>query len=139
MTLEQLIAMAALFVAEPGEKIVPPNYAQLDDAGMRAFAQNYNVALSQAPGAFYLCNARTVIVRDTFNPDKLSDRGLMVHEMRHHWQCQHNRMAGDGCAREHDAYAVQIRWLRDQPQQPEGRAIASRLEQWLSTNPRLCR
>ena len=64
--------------------------------------------------SLYSRETHIVYLRDTWNPDNLFDRSLLVHELVHHLQMLNKlRMA---CPEEYEAqaYQLQIEWLREQ-------------------------
>lgn len=135
MTLTQFIVAATAWVSSntPYTDITPPNYAQLDETQMQAFGQNR--LLLQNGNAYYLCSGQTMIVRTDIDLRNIYHQSIVVHEVVHHGQCTAHRMGNDPCAKEREAYAAQINYLRYRA----AHATADKLQAWLDTNPRLCR
>jgi len=135
MTLEQVIVAGVAWLAANGHPgLSAPNYAQLDDVQMRTFGQNRGSVATNA-AAHYWCSSQTMVLRTTFDPANLFHRSIVVHELVHHDQCTKQRLTFDACAREREAYDVQIKWLHAHG----GSATAAKIQEWLNTNPRLCR
>jgi hypothetical protein len=102
-------ALAWLAQNSPYPAVSPPrSYAVLDAEQMRTSAVNLGGA--ENAGAIYHCSSQSVLLRDTFDPRRVWDMAVLVHEMTHHLQCV-TRGMGLACEREREAYDMQLRFL----------------------------
>jgi hypothetical protein len=64
--------------------------------------------------AFYIPTARTIYLPDTWLPDELYGRSILLHELVHHVQRSNNIRVPCPAAVERQAYQLQTDWLSEQ-------------------------
>ena len=92
----------------------PPRVIQIDPAAMQELASGDDVQLAYRVRALYGRQGQTVYLRKNWDPEQLSDRSELVHELVHHFQTVHGLPYGCNAEREKLAYELQIKWLREQ-------------------------
>jgi hypothetical protein len=63
--------------------------------------------------AFYTPWDNTVHLPDTFDPDSMEDKSILLHELVHFLQDLNHIYGATECERERPAYAAQAKWLKD--------------------------
>ena len=66
------------------------------------------------PLALYSRTQHVIYLTDTWNPERLLDRSILLHELVHHLQITNGVKLACPGAYEAQAYRLQIDWLRDQ-------------------------
>lgn len=110
--MQDQISRALRWVDQNSEyKNTPPprGYSVVSAEEMQGKSANWGG--SGTATAMYLCASQTVLLRDTFNPKKIYDFSVLVHEMTHHAQCVNGRASSNHCEKEREAYEVQWKYI----------------------------
>lgn len=111
---ELILALLAWVIAETGLVMPPPPSVQtLSQAEMNRLS-HVDGSTDDSVRALYYRPSETVYLRTDWNHSELQSQAALLHELVHHVQTRNRVPAPCPAALEKQAYALTIKWLRQQ-------------------------